>query len=274
MTDTNLNIGVFDSGIGGVAILKSLQRALPSVHFFYIPDYRYYPYGNLDKKTIKSRSCDLVSVLVKRYRIDLLVVACNTVCTLALQDLRSRLSIPVVGVVPAVKPAVAASSTKVICILATTSTINSSYLSELIEAYGESCQFVKLASPKLVDIAERKFYQKPYSDSEVENEMLPVIANQKIDTVVLACTHFIHLVEEMKKIMLKRKIFWVDCSEAISNRVKSLLNQMNLRKKYLLKGGCTILLNDEKSIDQDLLKRWQKVDFSSTQIEQYYFDNL
>ena len=220
----SISIAVFDSGVGGLSILGSLQKNMPQVTYYYCFDNYCFPYGLKDNSFLELRVYELIRKFITSYDIDVIVIACNTASMASLDFLRQRIQIPIVGVVPAVKLAAKKSISKVFGVLATESTIKQSYLSNLIDRYCDSNKVIRAASSKLVEIAEKKLYGYSYSLEEIFHAVEPLLKVPKLDTVVLACTHFPHLREELLKIA--PHIEWLDSAEAISKRVSFIINSI------------------------------------------------
>ena len=218
----SFRIGLLDSGSGGLSILKELQKTLPGLNYSYLCDNLYFPYGELESSFLVKRIVTESVNFVKKQQIDLLIIACNTASTFVLDQLREKLTIPIVGVVPAIKPAAELSKTGTIGIIATKITTKSQYLQTLIEDFASSTTVIKKASPRLVEISEQKVSGVNPKISEIEKEIKIFLEHPSLDTVVLGCTHFSLLLPEIKKIDTKN-ITWLDSREAIAKRVKSLI---------------------------------------------------
>ncbi|MDP2562269.1 glutamate racemase [Psychrobium sp. 1_MG-2023] len=211
---------VFDSGVGGVSVFREITKLLPSVSIDYLFDNKFYPYGQLSEQQLITRLLELLPAVIELTQPDLLVIACNSASTVALPALRNTLRIPVVGVVPAIKPAALLSKSKKIGLVATQGTINRSYIDELMNAYAPQCELYKLGSNKLVQIAEMAFQGIEPNDKELIAIFEPVMG--RIDTLILGCTHFPLLKKEIARVT-EGKIVLVDSGIAIAQRVKSLL---------------------------------------------------
>lgn len=218
-------VGVFDSGVGGLSILAALRRTLPQSTFVYLYDQAFFPYGLKTPAALIDRLELLTEPVLARFPLDYLVIACNTASTVVLPSLRARLALPVVGVVPAIKPAAELSRSKVIGLLATPATIEAPYTQELIATHAPHCRVVKLGSNRLVELAEAKLRGEPLANAgteEVRAILAPLINTLELDTVVLGCTHFPHLHAELAA-AFPRPITLVEPSEAIARRLASLV---------------------------------------------------
>jgi glutamate racemase len=194
----NAPILFFDSGVGGLSILAPTRELLPRAPVVYAADSAFYPYGTKSEAEISARVPVLLGRLVERYRPRLAVIACNTASTIALNVVRTALEIPVVGTVPAVKPAALGSKSRVIGVLGTQATVRQPYVDRLAQEFGADCTVLRHGSPELVDYAEAKL-RGTAADASIPVRALEGLFAQeggdRMDVVVLACTHF-PLVEE------------------------------------------------------------------------------
>lgn len=219
------HILVFDSGVGGLSIVGEIRRALPQATISYASDNGYFPYGTKSESALVDRVDRVLRALVKETHPHMIVVACNTASTVALPHVRAHFSLPIVGVVPAIKPAAQTSRSKVIGLLGTPGTVTRDYTRQLINDFAADCQILPVGSSALVELAELKLRgQEPDSNQFLE-ALQPLIQSEHfaaLDTVVLACTHF-PLVREELSAALGKPVSWVDSGEAIARRVSSLL---------------------------------------------------
>ncbi len=216
---------VFDSGLGGLTVAREIRELTPQVELIFYADNAFFPYGSRSEQELLARVMEQISKLEERFRPDIIVLACNTASTLVLPQLRSRIKTPIVGVVPAVKPAASASESGVIGLLATPGTVLRQYTSELIDQFANHCEIVSVGSDELAAIAEAKLMGHPAPSSRIEGILAPFHGHPRageIDTVVLACTHFPLLVPELQR-AYGRPIHWVDSGHAIARRVQQLL---------------------------------------------------
>jgi glutamate racemase len=211
---------IFDSGLGGLTIYQALQQAMPGFAYHYLADSARLPYGLLTEQALTEGCVALIETYVKQNQVQLAVIACNTASTAILDVLRNRLSIPIVGVVPAIKPAAELSASGCIALLATAATIQRPYTDELIEKFASHCRVQKIACPELVHMAEEK-YRYGYADT-IQLQRLLGEVDPLVDTLVLGCTHFPILQTEISACFSK-KMRIVDSREAIVRRVRSLV---------------------------------------------------
>ena len=199
--DTNAPILFFDSGVGGLSVLEPTLKLLPSAPIIYAADSAGYPYGKKTEAEIASRVPALLGRLVERYHPRLAVIACNTASTIALDHVRSALDLPVVGTVPAIKPAAEMSKSRVIGVLGTEATVRQPYVDDLAAKFAADCTIIRHGSPELVELAEVKLGGEDISVEAVQAATQPMFDapyGKDIDTVVLACTHFPLLEDELR----------------------------------------------------------------------------
>ncbi|NOH81868.1 glutamate racemase [Vibrio sp. RE86] len=219
MSQQQAKILIFDSGVGGLSVYKEIERKLPHLEYLYIFDNEAYPYGELEHDTLIKRVERLVTGFVDTHNIDIVVIACNTASTIVLPTLRARLAIPVVGVVPAIKPA-SNLANKAVGLIATPATVTRPYTHDLIRDFSQSKPVELLGSTRLVDMAEEKLRGKCVDLVELK-QILSTIES-KVDVAVLGCTHFPLIKEEIQAV-LSDKVLLVDSGEAIARRVEDLL---------------------------------------------------
>jgi glutamate racemase len=211
---------MFDSGIGGISVFREIKRLIPDVSIDYLFDNLHYPYGRLGEEQLIERLVELIGRVVEHSQPQLLVVACNTASTIALPALRKHLSIPVVGVVPAIKPAALLSKNKVIGLLATQGTVNRGYVAQLAGSFAQDCALIKVGTNELVEMAEQVFRGQAINQQLLANVCQPFMG--KVDTIVLGCTHFPLLKEQLSAIM-PQPVTLIDSGLAIANRVRALI---------------------------------------------------
>lgn len=211
----------FDSGVGGLSILSPTRAALPNARIVYAADSAGFPYGTKSEAEIAARVPALLGRLVERYRPRLAVIACNTASTIALSAVRAALDIPVVGTVPAIKPAALLSRSRVFGVLGTDATVRQPYVDRLTAEFGADCTVLRHGSAALVQFAEAKLRGEPL-DLSVARDALAGLLDQpggdRMDTVVLACTHF-PLVEAELAAVAPRPMHFVHGGEGIARRI-------------------------------------------------------
>jgi len=201
----------------------------------YAADDIFRPYGEKSEAQLKARLPGLLWELTETTQPDIVVIACNTASTTALKEIRTVLDVPVIGVVPAIKPAAAASRTKTIGVLGTPGTVQRRYVDELINDFASDCRVLLQGSVNLVDIAEKKLAGEPVDMNWVKTELSPMFSGRHgadIDAVVLACTHFPLLRDELKA-SVTQSVQWIDSGDAIARRVEDVLSDLKLRPARL-----------------------------------------
>lgn len=217
---------VFDSGVGGLSVFDCIAAALPDLGLLYVADNAFFPYGTKEEGALVARVRDLLAELAERLHPDLVVIACNTASTVALPAARDALSVPIVGTVPAIKPAAQASVTRVIGLLGTPGTVRRRYTQALIDEFAPDCTVLRHGSAELVELAERKLRGESLAPVEIERALAGLYdqpAGERMDTVVLACTHFPLVADELAA-GAPRPLRWIDSGAAIARRVASLLD--------------------------------------------------
>src|SRR5215468_251867 len=217
---------VFDSGVGGLSVFDCIAAALPHLRLLYVADNAYFPFGTKEESELVARVRFLLAELARRYNPDLIVIACNTASTIALPAVRDALPIPIVGTVPAIKPAAQVSQTRVIGLLGTPGTVRRQYTQRLIDEFAPDCSVLRHGSTELVELAEQKLRGEPIAPTAVKSALAGLFEQpdgERIDTVVLACTHFPLLAGELAG-CTPRPIHWIDSGAAIARRVASLLD--------------------------------------------------
>ncbi|MDD1521505.1 MULTISPECIES: glutamate racemase [Bradyrhizobium] len=221
---------VFDSGLGGLTVLREVVAARPDAHYVYVADDAFFPYGHHSEDEIIARVVPLMGELIGRHDPDLVVIACNTASTLVLSHLRAAYSVPFVGTVPAIKPACAQSKTRRVSVLGTKGTVKREYTKALIRDFAQGCEVTLVGSPALASLAEAELSGTPISDEAILAELAPCFvgdpsdATSRTDTVVLACTHYPLLLDRMK-MLAPWPVDWIDPAPAIARRVSDLLGQ-------------------------------------------------
>ncbi|UYA58481.1 Glutamate racemase [Pectobacterium sp. F1-1] len=200
---------------------------MPDLHYIYAFDNEAFPYGEKSQQFIIERVVEIVNAVQLRHQLALVVIACNTASTISLPALRERFAFPVVGVVPAVKPAAKLTRNGVVGLLATRATVQRPYTYELIARFATDCQILSLGSSELVELAEAKLQGETISISELQKILRPWLRlPEPPDTVVLGCTHFPLLAEELKA-ALPDGTRLVDSGAAIARRTAWLIANLD-----------------------------------------------
>lgn len=183
----------FDSGVGGLSIVAPARAMLPTAEFVYAADSAGFPYGTKSEAEIAARVPVLLGRLAERYRPRLIVIACNTASTIALPVVRAALDLPVVGTVPAIKPAAALSRTRTLGVLGTQATVRQAYVDDLAARFAGDCTVLRYGSAELVEIAEAALHGRPVAADRyaaVLDGLFGQPGGERIDVIVNACTHF------------------------------------------------------------------------------------
>jgi glutamate racemase len=213
----------FDSGVGGLSVLEPTRALLPNAPIVYAADSAGFPYGNRSEAEIASRVPALLGRLLERFRPRLAVIACNTASTIALDHVRAALDLPVVGTVPAIKPAAEISKTRVIGVLGTEATVRQPYVDDLAARFASDCTIIRHGSPELVELAEAKLAGEQVGVDSVRSAVQPMFdapGGERIDTIVLACTHFALLGDELRQAF--PNVTYVDGGPGIARRIAHL----------------------------------------------------
>jgi len=239
----NAPIAFFDSGIGGIPYLDFTRNLLPRESFVYFADRANFPYGEKAPELVRELVADAMRRLIRKADPKLIVMACNTASVLALSHVRSLFHLPFVGVVPAVKPAAQKSRTKRIGVLATSRTVEGTYLSALIEQHAAGCEVVRVAGSNIVDFIENRFFQACDGEiAETIREAVETFREAGVDTVVLGCTHFLFIADHIAR-ALGPDIEVVDSVEGVARQVIRILDCKAIRaaegrnSRLLLSGG-------------------------------------
>jgi glutamate racemase len=217
---------VFDTGLGGLTVLREIVRVRPDAHYVYVADDAFFPYGSLSEEEVIARAVPLMGDLIASHHPDLVVIACNTASTLVLSHLRERYDVPFVGTVPAIKPACAGSKTKRVSVLGTKGTVKREYTKALIRDFAQGCEVTLVGSADLASLAEAALSGSEVSDAQISAELAPCFVGDnplsRTDTIVLACTHYPLLLDRLTG-LAPWQVAWIDPAPAIARRVTNLL---------------------------------------------------
>jgi len=216
----NRPIGLFDSGVGGLSVLKEVKKILPFESFIFFADQKNNPYGKKNKKELIDLTTNITRFLIEK-NIKALVVACNTATCYVLPHLRKSFNIPIIGVVPAVKPATKLTKNGRIVVMSTPATAKSEYLSQLIKKNAKEFKVLKIGCADLEEAVE---YLERKKISKLLDKYVSIIKKFQADVIVLGCTHFPFLKLDIKKRVGKRTVI-IDSGEAIARRVRTLLKE-------------------------------------------------
>lgn len=210
-------IGVFDSGVGGLSVLQHIRKTFPHERLIYVADSGHVPYGDKTPAYIEQRSHTLTRFLVGQGA-DAIVIACNTATAAAVASLRDTFSIPIIGMEPAVKPAVAASKSDVVGVLATVGTLESARFAALLERYGDEVEIITQGCPGLVEQVEKGELDSAHTRALLERYTSPLLA-RGADTLILGCTHYPFLAAQIRDVT-GANIMLIDTGEAVARQLQ------------------------------------------------------
>lgn len=250
-------IGIFDSGIGGLTVLKAIEQALPRENLIYLGDTARVPYGNKSRETISRYSSENTHFLTQA-GVKAVVVACNTASALALSDLQKNFSIPIIGVIePGAAAAVQATQSGKIGIIGTEATIASASYTKAIEAFNPKLRVWGLACPLFVPLAEEGWVEDEITESVARKYLAPFFKTP-IDTLILGCTHYPILKKMISKVM-GEKVTLVDSAEQTAFALKKLLEEKNLERRDSSPRSETLFVTDSparfKEVGRNFLNR-------------------
>jgi glutamate racemase len=192
-------IGVFDSGVGGLSVLRAIRAALPHEHLVYVADSGHAPYGDQTEAHITQRTLTVGNWLAEQ-GVKGITIACNTATVVAAKTLREQTHLPVVAIEPAIKPAVAITRSGVVGVLATRQTVQSAAVARLVDLYGSDKRVVLQACPGLVELVERADLHGPETEQLLRQFIAPLL-EQGADTLVLGCTHYPFLRDTIQRVV-------------------------------------------------------------------------
>lgn len=228
---------VFDSGVGALSIIREISQQLPQCSLTYASDNAFFPYGTRTEDELVDRVHRVLDACIAACTPDIIVVACNTASTVALPRVRRHFTQDIVGVVPAIKPAALNSRSNVIGLLATPATVERSYTHQLIREFAVNCRIIPIGTGELVHWAEKKLRGEAVNKADIGDIIAPLFEPTEAglaDTIVLACTHFPLLKQELMDCS-PRTVDWIDSGDAIARRVAFLIDQ--LPSESLREGG-------------------------------------
>lgn len=216
---------VFDSGIGGLSVLRAIRERLSDLDIVYAADDAAFPYGDWEEQALTSHIVEVIGGLIERFSPAAVVIACNTASTLVLPPLRQRFSLPFVGTVPAIKPAAAQTRSGVVAVLSTPGTMKRVYTRELIESFARDCHVRLVGAPDLARLAETRMRGGVVDQDAIASQIADCfveVEGKQTDIVVLACTHYPFLADVMGE-MSPWPVTWLDPAPAIARRLGTVL---------------------------------------------------
>jgi len=227
-------VGVFDSGVGGLSVLRRIRADLPHEMLLYVADSGHAPYGNKPNEFIARRSVAITEFLLEQDA-KAIVVACNTATAAAIARLRERFGVPIIGIEPAIKPAVAATRSGVVGILATGNTVRSDKFAALLDQHGHRARVMVQPCPGLADCVERGELSGPRPRALLEQFLEPLL-EQGVDTLVLGCTHYPFLIPLIQR-LAGPDVAVLDPSAAVARQLRRRLEAADLLADGRAAGG-------------------------------------
>ncbi len=244
----SLSIGVFDSGMGGISVLKEMKKLMPQENYIYYGDSKNVPYGKKTKEELESICFEIGDYFIEK-GVKAIVIACNTATSVVVNEFRERYDIPIIGVEPALKPAIEIYKDGKIVVLATEVTLREEKFNNLMDTYIDQAEIIKVPAPKLVELVENGKIE----GEEVEVAIKKLFKNidiKEIASVVLGCTHYVFLKDAIKKV-LGENIMLIDGGLGTALHVKNILLTMNALKEGYEEGTVEIInsSHDQYAID-------------------------
>lgn len=221
----NAPVGVFDSGVGGLSVLREIRQLLPAESLLYVADSGYVPYGEKPPEQIRERSRKIARFLIERGA-KALVLACNTATAAAINDLRGEFDLPIIGMEPAVKPAALATRNGVVGVLATTGTLQSAKFAALLDRFARSVNVITQPCPGLVECVERGELSGSSVEALLQRYTAPLLA-AGCDTLILGCTHYPFLRPALQRV-LPPHVQIVDTGAAVARQLQVKLTESHL----------------------------------------------
>ncbi len=246
-------IGIFDSGVGGLSVLRAIRTLLPQEHVLYLADQAHIPYGPRQKAEIREFAFGITAFLLAQGA-KLIVVACNTASAAALHDLRARFpEVPFVGMEPAVKPAAALTRTGRVGVLATPTTFAGDLYAALVDRFAQGIEIYKDTCPGLVEEIERGELDSPATRAILEKALNPMLT-ENVDTIVLGCTHYPFVIPQIEAIT-GPEVRTIDPAPAIARQTARLLDQHGWLNPAMAQGQLRIFTSGDPASLNTLLPR-------------------
>lgn len=245
-------IGAFDSGVGGLSVLREIRALLPAEDLLYVADSAYVPYGEKSPGFVEARSVALTEFLLQQGA-KAVVVACNTATTVAVTALRARFALPIVGMEPAVKPATRATRSGRVGVLATSGTVASAKFADLLARFGEAADVRVQPCPGLVECVERGALSDSATRTLVEQYVHP-LTRAGIDTLVLGCTHYPFLRALIAEVA-GAGVNVIDPNAAVARQLERRLSESGLRAPATRRGAETFWSSGDPSTAKRVFAR-------------------
>lgn len=259
----NQPIGIIDSGLGGLTVMKEIIQQLPNEDIVYIGDTKHCPYGDKNIEQIKIFVSDIVDKLIDR-NIKLLVIACNTATVLMLDELQQRLNIPVIGMLDRISQQIFdLTETKEIGVIATDATVSTHKYQQKIMSYTPEVTVIEKGCPTFVPLIEQGLTKSLALKKAVNNE-LKIFKDTKIDTLVLGCTHFPMIKEKIQQYLPNIKI--IDPAKYVAMDVVEILEKLDFKNDQLDKGNYQVLVTKYSSEFERLAQNWLNESFKFNEV--------
>jgi len=248
-----MSVLIFDSGVGGLSVLREARSILTGHQFIYVGDDAGFPYGDWQEDALLARILSLFDSLMNHYEPDAVIVACNTASTLILPALRQRYEVPFIGIVPAIKPASEQTASGLFSVLATPATITRKRITKLIEEFAGDCDVNLVGATRLARLSEDYMLGRTIDTAVLEQEIAPCFkktAQGKTDIITLGCTHYPFLVNEMRKVA-PWPVDWLNPAEAVARRAKQQLQTVNAPLNNTKGSGDIAVLTSARSFRSD-----------------------
>ena len=240
---------VFDSGLGGLSVVKALREIAPDVQLAYAADNAAFPYGDWEEEALIKRMGEVIGKLIDQMKPDIVVIACNTASTIGLAALRAQFDVPFVGTVPAIKPAANLTKSGYISVLATPGTVKREYTKALIDTYAFHCQVTLYGAENLAEMAEAKLIGQGVDLAALQTEISPAFIEsegERTDVVVLGCTHYPLLLKELEQ-AAPWSVKFVDPAPAIARQVLRVWKNLRGSEKPWNYTGQAIVTDELKT---------------------------
>jgi glutamate racemase len=258
------SIGVFDSGIGGLTVVKALRDLLPNENVSYLGDTARVPYGNKSAETVERYSLELANILASENS-KVIVVACNTVSSVSIPKLRANVKVPVIGVIePGAQAAIATTRNRHVGVIGTRATIRSGAYDNALRALNVHVRVTSQSCPLLVPLIEEGLLDDKLTDQAIARYLDPMIAGG-IDTLVLGCTHYPLLTKAIAR-ALGENIKVVDSAQNCATAVRNLLDRQSLRADSSAKGDLRVALTDAADNFLDIAREALQLNFGQIEL--------
>ena len=249
----NSPLGVFDSGVGGISVLKWIRKLLPREDLIYVADKGYAPYGNRPWEYVQKRAVSITGFLLEK-KVKAVVVACNTATVTSIAILRSMFSIPFIGIEPGVRPALKTTRSGIIGVLATTETLKSTSFNNLINRFCKDVRVEVQACPGLMEQVEAMAFNTPRTRELLQSYLVPLV-EKGADTIVLGCTHYPFLIPLVRQ-MAGTDITIIETGQAVSRQVMQVLTQRNLLTNRTTPGSVSFWTSGDCSVKTVISSLW------------------